>query len=65
MLKNEIEAKLEARLNYAAETQLDELDFVLELLEEGYTLDDFKYSDDRYQWMKQFMEEHGLLQEVA
>ena len=58
-----VKSDLESRFQYAVDNQLDELDFVLDLLEIGYTLDDFRYSDDRYLWMKEFMEEHGLLDE--
>ncbi len=40
---------------------VDELDFVTDLLDLGYVLEDFEYNNDRYLWMKEFMENHGLI----
>lgn len=54
--------KLAARFNEVIESQTDELDFFMELLEVGYTLDDIKkYCPERYEFSKLFMEEHGLI----
>lgn len=54
--------ELEARFANAAEEQLDELDFFMDLLDTGFTLDDIKtYVPDRYEYAKTFMEEHGLI----
>ncbi len=54
--------KLTARFNEVIESQTDELDFFMELLEVGYTLDDIKkYCPERYEFSKLFMEEHGLI----
>lgn len=59
----DVSSALEARFEAAVENQEDELDFFTELLESGYTLADLRYSDDRYLYAKQFMEDHGLLDE--
>lgn len=59
---NDLGEELEARFTHAAEVQLDELDFFTDLLEIGYTLEDIKnYIPDRYEYSKNFMEEHGLV----
>ena len=60
----DIGTELEARFEYAAKNQLDELDFYMELLDDGYTLKDFAYDEERYKYAKNFMEEHGLLNEA-
>lgn len=33
----------------------------MDLFDSGYTVDDFKYNDDRYLWIKEFAEDHGLI----
>ncbi|WP_182431004.1 hypothetical protein [Clostridium sp. AF37-5] len=54
--------KLTARFNEVIESQTDKLDFFMELLEVGYTLNDIKkYCPERYEFSKLFMEEHGLI----
>ncbi len=57
----ETEVVLENMFHKFSDEDWDELDAVMYLLENGYTLDDFKYSDDRYLWMEEFMKDHGLL----
>lgn len=61
--KNDIDVaeELEARFEYYSENDWDELDAVMDMLEDGYVLDDFRYDDDRYLWMKEFCENHGLV----
>lgn len=54
---------LEARFQAAVENQIDELDFFMTFLEDGFTLEDLQYSEERYLYAKQFMEDHGLLDE--
>jgi hypothetical protein len=57
-----LKKELSIMFTRAAELQADELDFFIELLEEGVTLDDIKkFAPDKYAYSKQFMEEHGLI----
>ena len=44
----------------AIENDIDELDFFTEVLECGFTIEDFKELGN-YDYAKQFMEEHGLV----
>ena len=54
--------ELEARFENASESQMDELDFFMNLLETGFTLDDIKkYLPEKYEYSKNFMKEHGLI----
>ena len=54
--------QLKEKFERASKEELDELDFFIELIEEGFTLDDIKnYLPDRYEYAKSFMEEHGLI----
>ena len=54
--------EIEARFEHASEEQMDELDFFMDLIELGITLDDIKEcTPDRYEYSKKFMEEHGLI----
>lgn len=62
--KNDIdmENELSARFEDASELQMDELDFFMNLLDTGFTLDDIKeYLPEQYEYSKNFMEEHGLI----
>lgn len=56
-------SELEARFDYAAENQIDELDFYMELLDIGITVDMVrKYMGEEVaEHMKLFCEEHGLI----
>lgn len=54
--------ELEARFVTAALEQMDELDFFMEFLEDGYTLQDImKYIPEKYEYARNFMANHGLL----
>lgn len=54
--------EIDARFTYAAETQMDELDFFMDLIALGITLDEIKqYAPERYEYSKTYMEEHGLI----
>lgn len=53
--------ELEAQIERFKSGNWDEADALAELLEYGFTLDDFKYDRDRYDWAKAVGEEHGLL----
>lgn len=54
--------ELSAQFDHAAEEDLDETDFFMDLLEMGFTLDHIKqYLPDKYEYSKTFMEEHGLI----
>lgn len=54
--------KLEDMMKDAIENNVDELDFFMEVLEQGFTLEDFK-KIGHYDYAKRFMEEHGLLED--
>lgn len=62
--KNDIDMgnELSVRFEDASESQMDELDFFMNLLDTGFTLDDIKeYLPEKYEYSKNFMEEHGLI----
>jgi hypothetical protein len=53
---------LNARFNFAAENQIDEFDFFIDLLADGITLEDIKmYIPEQYEYSKTFLEEHGFI----
>lgn len=55
-------AELDAQFEHAIESQIDELDFFMDLNEIGITLEHIKkYLPDRYEYCKNFMKEHGLI----
>ena len=61
-MKVNLGSELYERFNFASENQLDELDFFTDLIETGFTLDDIKENlPDKYEYSKQFLEEHGLI----
>lgn len=53
--------ELEAQIEHFQEEKWDEADALMELMEYGFTIDDFRYDKDRYEWVKQTAEEHGLI----
>lgn len=54
--------EITARFEKAAEDQMDELDFFMDLINMGITLEDIKeHCPDRYEYSKTFMSEHGLI----
>lgn len=54
--------ELSAQFEHAAEEDLDETDFFMDILEMGFTLDHIKqYLPERYEYSKNYMEEHGLI----
>lgn len=58
----DLSAELSARFEDAAERQLDELDFFINLLDDGYTLEDIKENlPERYEYSRNFCSEHGLI----
>lgn len=58
----DIKEELSARFEHACDIQMDELDFFMDLLDVGYTLEDIKnFCPDKYEYSKSFMEEHGLI----
>ena len=57
----DVSCELEAQLEHFQEENWDEADALARLLEFGFVLDDFKYDQDRYNWAKAVIEEHGLL----
>lgn len=55
-------SELSERFEYALEHNIDELDFFMDLIETGFTLEDIKENLlNRYEYSKQFLEEHGLI----
>lgn len=59
---NDLSTELDERFKCAAENQLDELDFFLELDEIGITLEDiYKNLPEKYEYSKTFIIEHGLI----
>ena len=58
---NNLGKELSIRFEKAAEEQMDELDFFIDLVNKGITLEDIRvYCPDKYDYSKSFMEEHGL-----
>lgn len=51
---------LEDWLDGASENDEDELDVFMDILNSGFALEDFEETN-RYEYAKQFMEEHGLV----
>ena len=59
---NDLSSELEARFEHATEEQVDELDFFMDLLDTGFTLEDIKENlPEKYEYSKVFMEDHGLI----
>lgn len=60
---NDMASEIEERFKIAAEEQIDELDFYMEMLETGIDVDMVrKYvGDERAKHMEQFCREHGLI----
>ena len=58
----DMSSELEGMFEYASDNNLDELDFFMDMLDRGYTLLDIKeYLPDKYEYAKEFCEEHGLI----
>lgn len=58
---NDLQSELSARFADAAARQADELDFFMDLLETGFTLEDIRENlPERYAYSRAFCEEHGL-----
>ncbi len=62
----DISSELDARFDNAIEKQVDELDFVMELFETGFTLEDLRenLSEDRFKYVHAFASDHGLLEDA-
>lgn len=64
--KTDLKKEISTRFEKAAEMvstnmQMDELDFFMNLLDDGITLDDIKtYCPEKYEYSREFMESHGL-----
>lgn len=55
-------AMLDQMFKNAAESQEDELDFFIDLMEAGITLEDIKeFLPEQYEYSKNYMEDHGLI----
>ena len=57
----DVAAELKAALEHFSEENYDEADALSELFEMGYTLEDFMYDQNEYEWAKAVAEGHGLL----
>lgn len=54
--------EISARFENALETQTDEIDFFMELIDTGISLEDIKkHYPEKYEYSKNFMEQHGLI----
>lgn len=59
---NVMSTMLDQMFKNAAESQEDELDFFIDLMEAGITLDDIKeFLPEQYEYSKNYMEDHGLI----
>lgn len=60
--RNDIDVteELEAYIQHCIDDNVDEVDALMDLFEIGYTLEDFKYNNDRYEWACRVAEGHGL-----
>lgn len=59
---NDMREEIGAQFDHAAEVGMDELDFFMNLLEIGITLEDIKeFLPEQYDYTKTFLEEHGLI----
>lgn len=54
--------EISARFTNALKSQMDELDFFMDLINTGITLNDIQlYCPEKYEYSKNFMEQHGLI----
>lgn len=59
---NDLRSELSDRFSIASENNMDELDFFMDLLETGFTLEDIKnYLPEKYDYSLSFIESHGLI----
>lgn len=59
---NDLRAELSAHFDHAAEEQMDELDFFIDLLDTGFTLEDIRENlPEQYEYSERFCREHGLI----
>lgn len=57
----DVQTELEAYLDHCIDENIDETDALTDLFEMGYTLNDFDYSESRYNWASRVAKEHGLI----
>lgn len=57
----DVSNELEAQIERFRDENRDEADALTELIEYGFTVDDFKYDRDRYLWAMETAEKHGLI----
>ena len=60
----DVKSELEARLEAVAQNEYyvdNEADFMIDLFEHGFTVEDFSYDPERYEWAKRVAEEYGLI----
>lgn len=60
----DISSELEARVEAAAKGEYyvdNEADFMIDLFQHGFTVEDFDYDPERYEWAKRTAKEYGLI----
>lgn len=57
----DVQTELEAYLNHCIDEDINETDALADLFEMGYTLEDFSYSESRFDWATRVAKEHGLI----
>lgn len=51
---------LEEKLKKYEEEHYTEQDTIMDLYEQGYTADSFRYDPERYKWAKRIAEKYGM-----
>lgn len=57
----DVPEELEAQIARFMEENWSEGDALAELMDYGFTVEDFKYNEDRYLWAKETAEKYGLV----
>lgn len=55
----DVGSDLDSAFEWAIENNISEEDLFYELGERGYTLDDFDYDKEKYEWVKEFSKNHA------
>ena len=55
-----VESELEGMIQDFEDNNMSEQDALAEIMEYGYTAEDFKYNDKRYEWVRRVAKEYGL-----
>ncbi len=57
----DVSNELEAQIERFQKENWDETDALMELMEYGFTVEDFRYDQGRYEWATKIAREHGLI----